>query len=529
MARITEKSTDSTITKNHEGTKAFVLPDKAKLMTMVATSFFNEAKFYGDNSAEMVALAEAIVKKEPQFIQKLAVYTRLVLNMRTVTQVLMAVLAKQCTNSRDSRLAQDAIKAFAVRPDDLTNMVAYYINTYHPETTTVDGRKKHKPTLPKCMKKGAIKAFEGFDEYQLAKYDGEGETVSLRHLFRMIHPPAKEGTERYALYNRLLTKKMAIPETWDVELSKPDADKKEAWEKLIANKKVPYMAALKNLRNMLEANTSSEAMDTILGYLTHPKAVEKSRQLPFRYLSAYKELDGIEFSAKAREAVNKAIEMSVDNLPKFTGRTFIMTDNSGSMEAPLAIPKYLENMDDYTERQRRMKKLISRMDVGHLLSAALFKMNPETIIGVFGDRFETYNPRSGDGLLDIVRHLRGMQVGHSTNAYLALDWLMKKNLHVDRVIIVSDMQMYNSKPERYACSYDGHLAPKMQEYRDRINKSVWLHSIDVAGYGTAQFRGNCNLMTGFSEKILKFVKMVEVGEGSMLEEIERYEVVCPKQ
>ena len=67
MAKIAEKTKGKNITVNKTGTKAYKLGDKAKLMTMVTTSFFNEAKFYGDNSNELINLAEAIAKKDPDW------------------------------------------------------------------------------------------------------------------------------------------------------------------------------------------------------------------------------------------------------------------------------------------------------------------------------------------------------------------------------------------------------------------------------------------------------------------------------
>ena len=47
-------------TTNHDSHVAYAMKDKAKLVTQVLTSFFNEQKFYGDNSAEMAKTIQSV-------------------------------------------------------------------------------------------------------------------------------------------------------------------------------------------------------------------------------------------------------------------------------------------------------------------------------------------------------------------------------------------------------------------------------------------------------------------------------------
>lgn len=55
------------------------------------------------------------------------------------------------------------------------------------------------------------------------------------------------------------------------------------WEQLIDHKKLPYMATLRNLRNLLKANISPEHHEKVIRYLTSPRAVIGSKQFPFRF------------------------------------------------------------------------------------------------------------------------------------------------------------------------------------------------------------------------------------------------------
>ena len=52
MSKFNNEATNKTV--NNCGHTAYAMPDKDKLLTQVLTSFFNEEKFYGDNSGEII-------------------------------------------------------------------------------------------------------------------------------------------------------------------------------------------------------------------------------------------------------------------------------------------------------------------------------------------------------------------------------------------------------------------------------------------------------------------------------------------
>ena len=148
-------------------------------------------------------------------------------------------------------------------------------------------------------KKGLSAAFNKFDEYQFAKYNREA-AVKFKDALFLVHPKAKDETQQ-ELFDKIVRDELSIPYTWETELStlgqiKYDSQelKKEAvrlkWEELIYSNKLGYMATLRNLRNILEAEVSKDALKKVCGYLTDEKAVAKSKQLPFRFLAAYLEL-----------------------------------------------------------------------------------------------------------------------------------------------------------------------------------------------------------------------------------------------
>ncbi len=78
--------------------------------------------------------------------------------------------------------------------------------------------------------------------------------------------------------------KLATPVTWETQLSAL-GNKHTTWEKLIGENKLPFMAMLRNLRNLIITGISPDYHEQILARLTDEKSVTGSRQLPWRFLS----------------------------------------------------------------------------------------------------------------------------------------------------------------------------------------------------------------------------------------------------
>ena len=91
-------------------------------------------------------------------------------------------------------------------------------------------------------------------------------------------------------------------------------------------------------------------------------------------------------------------------------------------------------------------------------------------------------------------------------------------VRLDRVIIISDNECnvpsgWGGKPVQVLAD----------EYRRFSGNNIWVHAIDLQGYGTQQFHGaNTNIIAGWSEKVLDFIKLAEQGEGTLEKTIEQY-------
>ena len=94
--------------------------------------------------------------------------------------------------------------------------------------------------------------------------------------------------------------------------------------------------------------------------------------------------------------------------------------------------------------------------------------------------------------------------------------LIQEKIIVDRIIILSDNQVNwgDAKP----------IQSLADEYRRNVNPDCWVHGVDLQGYGTQQFiGGRTNIITGWSEKLLDFIKIAEDGLDTLTKRIEACE------
>ncbi|XP_029970146.1 telomerase protein component 1-like [Salarias fasciatus] len=292
----------------------------------------------------ILKLVKDISSKDPEFILKVALYTRQKLNIRITANFLLALAASlDETKSHVRRYFCAAVQL----PSDWLEVVRIYTACF-------------KRSLPSCLKKAMVDKFKQFSEYQLAKYNTRkhrckhnrnkpkgkkpssqqlkqwanklrsDETIlkkflqfeqktgkvekkqsefSLKKLIKRLH--IKEPAEyvmailgrKYPSDQRAFSRsglkgewdpdkagqrmKLQEPQTWERLVSR-EGNKAATWEKLIDNKSLPFMAMLRNLRNMITAGISEQHHNKILKRLTDKKAVMESRQFPFRFLAAYK-------------------------------------------------------------------------------------------------------------------------------------------------------------------------------------------------------------------------------------------------
>uniref|UniRef100_A0A671RMS4 Telomerase-associated protein 1 n=1 Tax=Sinocyclocheilus anshuiensis TaxID=1608454 RepID=A0A671RMS4_9TELE len=372
------------------------------LLNMVCCSLVNKSCTPGQKDwdkkrsvwAIIKVLATEITTEDPEFLLKVAVYTRQELNIRITANFLLA-LAAHLPGSKP-HLRRYFCAAVQLPSDWLEVTRIYSIVSCFSKS------------LPSCLKKALVDKFKQFTEYQMAKYNTrrhrckhnkkrkKGEVIflhvmiqlesqnrtakdkkqsefSLKKMIKRLHikEPAEHVMailgkkypsdlkafsrsglsgvwEREKAGKRM---KLKQPDTWECKLSQ-EGNKASTWEKLIDGKSLPFMAMLRNLRNMISVGISENHHTKILNRLTSKNAVIKSRQFPFRFLSAYKVILELSKFGKfmygvwyldqhrlyTRELLNKyccALEKALQisckyNIPPLPGRTLVICDADNS-------------------------------------------------------------------------------------------------------------------------------------------------------------------------------------------------------
>ncbi|HUC82013.1 MAG TPA: TROVE domain-containing protein [Flavisolibacter sp.] len=478
---------------NHEGATAFALTKELELYTAVATAGLSD-QFYEKESDKLQRIIKLIAKNDAVFVAKLAVYLREQMYLRSIPLVLTVELAKL---HRGDDLVRKLTSRVVQRADEITELLAYYA------VANGRGDVKQLNKLSKQLQKGLAEAFKKFDEYQFAKYNRDAK-IKLRDALFLVHPKAKDDAQQ-ALFNKIAKDDLQTPYTWEVELSALGQQKfdsielkKEAfkakWEELIFSNKLGYMAMLRNLRNILEAEVSKEALDKVCNYLRNEQAVKRSKQLPFRFLSAYRELKELKNGrvSKVLDALEDAVVYSAANIAGYDEgtRVVIAADVSGSMQKAISA-----------------KSKVQAFDIGLMLAMLLQSRCNNVITGMFGDTWKVINVPKKNILANVMEfHRREGEVGYATNGYLVIQDLIQRKKVVDKIIVFTDCQLWNS-----------HGSDQMVDVWKRYKKlapAAKLYLFDLAGYGATPLnvlRDDVFLIAGWSDKVFDVLADIEKG------------------
>jgi hypothetical protein len=491
------------VTTNHEGEKAYLLSPAFELYAAVVTTALSDT-FYEPNDSRTARLRSLVARNDPFFVAQLAVYAREKMHLRSVPLVLAVELAR--VHSGDGLVGR-LVSRLVQRADEITELLAYY------QLANARTGVKKLNLLSKQVQRGLAEAFNRFDEYQFAKYNRDAE-VKLRDALFLVHPKAKSADQQ-ALFDKIAGNALQTPYTWEVELSaagqvayESEADRRYAfrdrWETLVESGKLGYMALLRNLRNILQAEVGAACIARVAARLGNAREVANARQLPFRFLSAYRELKQVSsvHVGEVLDALEKAMQASAANLRGFdrNTRVLIACDTSGSMQQPVS-----------------PRSTVQLYDIGLVLGMLLQSRCEAVVTGMFGNIWKVVNlPRQSIlANADELRRREG-EVGYATNGYLVIKDLVKRQRVMDKVMIFTDCQLWNSHGSGESLGW------YWKEYK-RIAPAARLYLFDLAGYGQAPLRVESDdvyLVAGWSDKVFEVLEAVENG-GSALTEIGR--------
>src|ERR1051326_5156903 len=291
--------------QTHEGAPAKHISAEQELRRSVLACMLWESQFYEDGVAIAGRIRELVPKVAAEKVAALAVEAREKMKLRHAPLLLVREMARLATHRQ---LVAETLLRVVQRADELSEFVALYWS-------------EGKQPLSAQVKKGLAAAFTKFDEYALAKYK-RATPVKLRDVLFLTHAKPVDSAQA-ELWKRLVADQLATPDTWEVALSS-GADKREAWERLLGENKLGALALLRNLRNMQEAKVDEGLVRAALGRM------RTERVLPFRFIAAAR------YAPQWEQELEQAMFRSLEGQARLPGKTVLLVDVSGSMDAPLS-------------------------------------------------------------------------------------------------------------------------------------------------------------------------------------------------
>jgi hypothetical protein len=480
------KKSTGTKTENLAGGEAFKESPELELISLLLTSFVND-KFYESAKDQLTRLKNLVLINDKKFVAQAAIYARKQFGMRSITHALTAELFGK-TGDKSILQGQSWAKRFiskvVFRTEDALEILAYYIKNVMDKS------------IANQLKKGLSNAVNNFNGYQLAKYKGSRSDVKMVDLVNLTH--TKPSKDNESILKKLMSGKLKSTETWEAKLTQAGQEvkeiqdetekaeklselKKESWKDLIENKKLGYFALLRNLRNL--ESQAPELLDEALKQLTDEKLIKKSLVFPFRFQTAISQVS----DRKTIQALGKALEISLSNVPKFDGKTLVVVDESGSMSG-------------------------KPIEIGSIFAAVLYKVNDADLMTFASDaKYSRLNP--DDTASSIAEKLVDRATGGGTDFHSIFK---TANKIYDRIIILSDMQGW--------IGYDSPVKD-FEAYKKRTGANPFIYSFDLEGYGTLQLpEDRVFCLAGYSDKIFDVMKLLESDKNALIKEIKKIEI-----
>jgi TROVE domain len=523
----------------HEGGAGHLREARAELFLLCVAGFVAEDSFYENAEARTTRLRELVAQVVAEaadgageWLAGFVRWMRATANIRTAAVMVAAEAVHARLAAGHHGFNREIITGALVRADEPGEFIAYWLDRF-----ATPGSKAGSKTLPKPVKRAlADAAVRLYDEYATLRYDTDSHGVRFGDVVELAQPRTNARTDGAAQNDALLRHLIdrrhgyntaGIPaelemltmraelEALPVEARRPmvriaaadpdcfgagqlrmagmtwewlaswlqgpmDAD---AWK--VALPTIGYMALLRNLRNLDEAGVTGAAADWVADRLADRVQVARSRQLPFRFLSAYEAVS----SDRWREPLGKALQACLGNIPSTLDGTLVLVDTSGSM-----------SMTGLSARST-----MTPVRVGALFGVALAARQAHGTSALFGfadDVFEHPVRYGASVLRETERFCRRVgEVGHGTRMVEAIRATFRADRH-RRVVLISDEQAFGS--------YHGSVA-------EQIPAHVPLYAFNLGGYRSSVVApaANRHQLGGLGDWAFGFIDLIERAQGAV--------------
>lgn len=493
MGKFNTIDTNPTKVETHEGGTAYLKSIENEWTNMLF-SFVLQAgndSFYetvDDKENRFVELTDEIISKYgPQFAAKAAVFTRNELGLRSVSELLAALLNKENFEGKRKFYAD-----YFKRPDGVGEVFA-----------AVDylGMKKSHALI-----RGCGDYLSGLSEYQIGKYKMSKRKYNMFDLINLTHANS-EAIDKYKRGT------LASPDTWEVAISTAEDEdsRSQEWIRLVTEEKLGYLALIRNLRNILNADgvTESWVKEVLIPQITNKDKILKSLTFPYQIYVAYLAVkDSCPFEVMV--ALSDAFKISaLSTMPSLPGNNVIVVDVSGSMNDPYSTNSQL-----------------SIVEVSAVYAVALYLSNNKFDMIKFGSQaMQVEYPKLTNVFSLIDKFSLNEALGYGTEINPVFDILDKnasKETCYDRIFIFSDMQVMAGANSWFTS--DKNTANSRFESYAKMSPNAHVYSFDLGNYRSQLVSNHSKIsyVTTVSNKIFEIIQYLDNPEKSLIDVIKDY-------
>jgi 60 kDa SS-A/Ro ribonucleoprotein len=555
-------------TKNEAGGLAYSLKAKEALAQLAATGCFNNT-FYAKAEDQLTKVKELTTQCDPEFIGKLALYSRekgflkdmpaflvatlsgRVAEAHKVEEILLQQRAALRTEKRDVPVSLEAQIAAAHEEVERLNEIVWAVfprvidngkmlKNFVQIVRSGEAGRKSLGTAPRRL----IRSWFDTKTDEQVFFQSIGNDPSLGDIVSLVHPHPMTR-ERAALFGYLLDKTAgkfegndfvvsdAIPSVVaDYERFKKEPQGEtpkvpfemleglplsvEQWQELALRQSWQSLRQRLNLFNKKGAFKSADVVKAVAAKLADAQSISKARALPYQLLVAYLNMNA-EMPREITNALQDAMEIATKNVPTVDDVVVIMPDISGSMHSPITGMQ----MNPKTGRVEQHTSKVRCIDVAAVIAASMLRVNPHAVIIPFESKALTdvrLNPR--DSIMTNAQKLTALPCG-GTNCSAALAAITTMGIRPALAMYVSDNESWMDSP-RYG-NWGGSRTETLRQWdlikKGRSDARLVCNDVQPNTTSPAPSRNDILNVGGFSDQVFEVVKSFHSGSASSWVEV----------
>ena len=511
----------NTDTQNRAGGAAYKLSAQQGLAQYAATGCF-AGTFYTSAKEQLKEVTALASDCDLEFVAKVAVYSRTRGYMKDMPAFLLAHLA-----SRGPEGVQLVGRIFP-KVIDNGKMLRNFVQIVRSGVT---GRKSFGTALKRYIRNW----LSGRHADQIFR-DTIGNDPSLADIIKMVHAKP-ENAQRAALYGHITGRPAEGKDDdkrslkgWNPAELPPLVSHYEAYKRAVAHKaprldlevpNVPFQMLdslgldragwtavarrAKWMMTRMNINTFArhgvfedpEMVNLVAERLSDPVQIATARVFPYQLLVAYLETEAAPF--KVQEALQDAMETSIDNVPELGGKVIICPDVSGSMTNPI------------TGYRGSATTKVNCAQVAALITAAIMRRNREAFVIPFADQLFKMRINPRDSVISIAKEI-SKGPGGGTHLSLPLKYLNQEGRNVDHLIYVSDQESWMDS-NRWGDSASAVMA--QWEQLKRRCPGAKMYCINIVAGATTQAKSRPDILNvgGFNDTVFDLLALFAQAKG----------------